>query len=776
MPAKQWTCRITAGVLGINLILGSAGAACAQAPAAVIVPPGAVVRRVVMKDALSAEQFRAKLEGMKANGLFRDRLPGIDPKQPVLVEINFLTSGNYLLVAGSREWIDANIETIRLMGYLFERPRAHLQLNLRVVQLTGPANADVIQMSETVRALVDAQRDEVIRTFADLDDYLVSRIQSRPGADRKVYDAARELLPGLGTGSRPMSVPEILLLLMLDRASPAPRTPTADADQTEDAQASLLELPRVLNAALRDARRDDAQTAKDIQDELAAWRKTVTGAREWCAHYAAELKKGRDGLSIAAFREALQQPNSALPRWIARRMERSLEMTERLYPNLVRKHTEASLEELERRFGRALARANVLEQALARGEALPSEKSSGKSDKSEGKAPAPAPPEGIQARNLIALKTLAEELIPAPLALFDSVVLASDNAAPSPEQLVMMFHEYAVERRKLEGRLQADMPNAQGEVNYSKLQTLEAGLNLWLRRVAEAMARSLEQQFYRRYANELRLLANKQLGKGSSRDLLSESAIDEVPDVARDILLADTGVNIFLSNSISLQFSPETMNSVSAQVQSSLPSKTSLLERVQQAQTAASALSTLTQAYGISGESIVKALLAGGQAVPVQSGINLAATPSIGFDASTVTLTLNANQSLEPGNPKVADRVTNHTINTATVTALSYEPMVLSTLASNLSYYEKTGGIPVLRKIPFLKSLAKDIPLAPFREGKRQKGVYQSSVLILEPVVIPTIEDLVRYHSGWNPDGLMPPAVAAAVVPPPAAPPKPATP
>jgi hypothetical protein len=115
-----------------------------------------------------------------------------------------------------------------------------------------------------------------------------------------------------------------------------------------------------------------------------------------------------------------------------------------------------------------------------------------------------------------------------------------------------------------------------------------------------------------------------------------------------------------------------------------------------------------------------------------------------------VTLTLTANQVLDPGNSKIADRVTNHSINNATVSALSYEPMVLSTLASNVSYYESTGGIPGLRKIPLLKSILKDIPLAPFKEGKRQKGVYQSSVLILEPVVIPTIEDLVRYHAGWR--------------------------
>jgi len=38
--------------------------------------------------------------------------------------------------------------------------------------------------------------------------------------------------------------------------------------------------------------------------------------------------------------------------------------------------------------------------------------------------------------------------------------------------------------------------------------------------------------------------------------------------------------------------------------------------------------------------------------------------------------------------------------------------------------YESTGGIPVLRKAPGLSSILKDIPIQPFKEGKRQKGVY----------------------------------------------------
>lgn len=711
----------------------------ATAPAA-SKQPSVVVRRVVMKDALSAEQFKARLEAMKANNLFRDTIAGPDPKKPVVIDIAFLVSGNYLLVTGSKDWVDANIESIRLMAYLFERPRAYLQLNLRVVQLTGPANADVIQMSETVRALVDARREEIVRTFADLDEYLTRRVQLRQGPERELYDTVQQLFPSLGTGVRPLTVPETLLLLMLDRSAPAPHAAKpVDEMMRDDTEEALLTLSRRLGAAVRDPNADDAKVAAEVQQDLDEWKKAVTAIRDWMVHYADVLKKEKGNSGISALREALQLPNSPVPSWLSRRLLRSLELTERLYPSLVRRHTQASLEELGRRYDGVLDRANRIEQALKMGEEIPMEDSK-----------TPPPPGGRLGRNLVALKSLAEELVPAPLALFDSVAIAADNAAPSPEQLVGMLKEYAAERRKLDTQFGDEDAALFANVNYQKLQSLEAGLNLWLRRVSEAMARALEQQFYRRYVDELRLLANKQLGKNSNRDILGTASINEVPDVTRDLLLADSGVNIFVSNSISMQFAPDTSNTVSAQVQSSLPSKQSLLERVQQANQAASALNVLSQNFGIDGTAIVKALMAGGQAVPVQGGVTLSATPSVGFDAGTVTLSLTANQTLAPGTEKVVDRVTNHSINNATVTALSYEPMVLSTLASNISYYEDGGGIPILRKTPIVKDLAKDIPLKPFQTKKRQKGIYQSSVIILEPVVIPTIEDLVRFHGGWR--------------------------
>ncbi len=742
----------------LSLVVGAAPPAHAQAPAPAAMPPavapmlnpGAVVRRVVLKDAASAEQFRLKLEQMKANGLFRDQLTQFDPKKPVLIEISFLTSGNYLLVVGSKDWVEANIESIRLMGYLYERPRAHLQLSLRVVQLTGPANADVIQMSETVRALVDAQREEIVRTFGDLQNYLVERFRQRAGTERHVFEAVKSLLPGLGLEDRPLTVPEILLLMMLDRTSPAPQVRAGAGDAGSATEAAFLDLQQVLALGLRDPHTTDEAIAKNAQESLAGWKKAVAAARDWSAHYAEQVKKEKDkddkqgiGGGLGAFREALQSPDNPLPVWLSRRLQRSFELTERLYPSLLRRHTEQTLQELQRRFAAAYERAEALEKALVTGEMPPMPE-----PKKKGEA-VPAPPEGRVRRVLVALKSLAEEMVPAPLAVFESVAQVADNSAPTAQQLIQMFTDYGVERKKLEMRLAGADQTTSPKVNYARLQSLEAGLNLWLRRVSESMARALEQQFYSRYVNELRLLANKQLGKSSSRDLLMETAIDEIPDVTRDLVLADSGVNIFLSNSISLQFAPETTNSVSAQVQSPLPSKQSLLERLQQAQAASSAVNALSTQFGINGEGIIKSLLAGGQAVPVQGGISLSASPSIGFDASTVTLSLTANQTLEPNNAKVADRVTNHSINNATITALSYEPMVLSTLASNVSFFETSGGIPILRKTPVLKELLKDLP-GPLKEKKRQKGVYQSSVIILEPVVIPTIEDLIRFHGGWQ--------------------------
>ncbi|MBM3458811.1 MAG: hypothetical protein FJX77_09805 [Armatimonadetes bacterium] len=551
------------------------------------------------------------------------------------------------------------------------------------------------------------------------------------------------------------------MLLMLDRASPAPKltgeagAPVgAAADGNGQATtAALLELPRRLHAVQDPTMEDEARLVGELKPELALWRQAVTTARDWCAHYAEQVAKSKDAGGVGVVTSALEQPQSPLPDWLSRRLRRSMDLTERLYPGLLRRHTEQTLREMSRRFSAALERSEKLEQALVQGAAAP------RPEKEKRKAPGGSAPPGSplrQSQNLLALKSLAEELIPAPLALFEAVAAAADNAAPSPTQLVEMMRQYSAERRKLEARLVADQPMGKDDINFARLQTLEVSLNLWLRRVSEAMARALDQQFYRRYANELRLLANKELGKGSSRDLLASTSLDDVPDVTRDVLLADTGVNLFVTNSVSLQFSPETTNTVSAQVQAPIPSKEPILDRLKQAQTALNAMSALTKQFGIDGESIVKAILAGGQAVPVQAGVNLTANPTIGVDASTVTLTLTANQTLQPGSDKVADRVTNHSINNATITAVSYEPMVLSTLASNISYYERTGGIPFLRKTPFVKDLAKELPLGPLQERKRERGLYQSSVLILEPVVIPTIEDLVRFHVGWQNGGAEP--------------------
>ncbi len=729
-------------LIGWLLVLGAllclpAGAQSPEATAAA--RPRSVVRRVVMKDPQSVAQFKSHLDSLKSGGLFRFQLPGGDPKQPRYDEISFLLGGNHLLVVGDREWVDEEIGNIQLMAFLFERPRAHLQLNLRVVQLTGPANADVIQMTEAVRTLVNTQRAQVVRAFADLEAYLTERLRQREGPQLAVYQEVRRLLPSLAAGDRPLTVPEILLLLMLDQSSPALPPPAGEgtAGSGSETEAALLALPKVLGESVRDPLQDDAAIVDEIAEELETWKAAVARASDWCAHYARELDR-ENGIAVGGFLEALELPDCPLPSWIRLRLRRSLHLTERLYPNLIRKHMEESLRELDRRFRQALQRAEQLEAALARGLA---ERDKGKKRKL---------PESYVGQQLLALKSLADELVPLPLALFEAVVAAADDSAPTPEQLIDMFREYNEERLKVDRLLLVKGTEPPPEVNYEKLQALEANLNLWLRRASEALARALEQQFYNRYVDQLRLLANKQLGKTSSRDILSATGIDDVADIARDLLLADTGVNVFVSNSVSLQFAPGTTNSVSAQVQAKLPSNLSLLERVQQAGQAANTFQMLQQQYGIGGEAIIKALLAGGQAVPVQAGINLSANPTIGFDASTVSLTLTANQTLQPESSKIADRVTNHSINNATVTVLAYEPMVLSTLASNISYYESTGGIPILRKTPLIKDLLKDIPIAPFKQGRRQKGVYQSSVIILEPTVIPTIDDLVSLHSGWR--------------------------
>jgi|GEM_PF-3497810 len=728
--------------------------------------PETVVRRVVMHDARSATRYVEQLKNMQPTGVFGNNTLPI-PARPTLGDLTFVASGNYILVAGDRERVDKHMADIKMMAFLYERPRAHLQLNTRVVQLTGPANTDVIQMTETVKALVDAQRTEVVRAFADLQEYLIARLKRRKGDDLKIYQEMDRLFPTLGNGNRPLTVQEILLLLMVDRA--LPELPPASPTGTEgsDTDKALLELQKALSTALLDPHESDEQIVRDITGKLAAWQTAVMAARDWCAESQRSLDS-HDGASVTDFINSLRDPRCPLPTWVALRTRRAVELTQRLYPALCRKQAHDSLGELQRRFQNSLDREHSIEESIA---AIQSP--AGKEKE------APQLPNSLR-RRLYDLNSVANDLVSVPMALFQAVAAAADDSPAGINQLIPMFHAYAEERAKVDRRLNIENTNAVQEVNYEKLQMLEAALNQWLLRGSEALSRALEQQFYNHYVDQLRLLANRQLSRVTTHDLLSTSSIENVPDVVQDVLLSDSSVNMFVSNSVSLQFEPDTVGSVSATVAARMPSQSKLLDRLNQAAQATAALGTLntaaqappstsataaaaaaltptspltqfTQQYGIDGMNIVQALMAGGEAVSVQSGINLTANPSIGFDSGSVTLTLTVNETLQPtGSDTITDHVTNHNINDATVSALAYEPTVLSTLTSNSSYAQATGGFPVLRQIPGLKDLAKDVPIAPFKEGKRIKGIYQSSLIILEPIVIPTMEDLVRFYGGYR--------------------------
>lgn len=691
----------------------------------------------------------------------------VAPTKPLMGDLAFIVSGNYILVNGDRERVDKHMADIKMMAFLYERPRAHLHLNTRVVQLTGPANTDVIQMTETVRALVDAQRTEVVRSFVDLQDYLLARLKRRKGDDLKIYQEIDRLFPSLGGGDRPLTVQEILLLLMVDRA--LPELPAASENGTGGTETdnALLDFQKTLSASLQDPHATDEQIAHDISGKLGAWEKAVTAARDWCAESQHSVDS-HSGATVTDFINSLKDPRCPLPTWVALRTRRSLELTQRLYPALVRKQAHDSLVELQRRFQSSLDREHTINESIL---AL--------QEPRDKKKDAPRLPDGLR-RRLFDLHSVANDLVSVPMALFKAVATAADDSPAGINQLIPMFHAYAEERSKVDLRLNAANTNAAASANYAKLQALEAALNQWLLRGSEALSRALEQQFYNRYVDQIRLLANRQLNKVTSHDILAGSSIENVPDVIQDVLLSDTSVNMFVSNSVSLQFEPDTIGSVSATVKAKAPSEQKLLDRLTQAATATAALGTLntaaktpaaanataaalaaippssqlnqfTQQYGIDGMDLMQALMAGGQAVPVQSGINLIANPSIGFDSGSITLTLTVNETLNPvAGDTVSDHVTNHSINDATISALAYEPTVLSTLTSNTTYSEATGGFPVLRQIPGLKNLLKDIPVAPFKEGKRVKGIYQSSVIILEPIVIPTIEDLVRFYGGYR--------------------------
>jgi hypothetical protein len=695
-------------------------------------PAGYVVREIVMRDARSATELKQRLEAFKSGGVYRQISPGPAPNTAITRELQFLVSGNILLVIGEAEWVEQTIEGVRLLAFMSERPRAHLQMNMRVVQISGPANAAVIQMSEAMQSLVELQREEVTRAFSDLEDYLRRRLKGA-NSPLKQFPSVVLLFPPLSRTDKPLTVPEVLLLLMLDRLSER----TADSSVLPlDAMNPFVAFSRTLARVTSDPRAESSATLSDVLRAANLWRQAVERAHVRLATLGAAIEKSQGRSITAQLRESLNSVGDDLPEWMVTRLTRSVEITERVFPQMAKQHAAQALQELERRFEKVESDVERLLNELQ------------KSDTGD------CAPTSDQRtfQLLLQLKSVTDDLSPPPLTLFLAIAAAVDAVSPTKEQVNALFATYAEERAKLEANLRANGPLQ--PVNYAKLQSIEASLNLWLRRIAEALAQALEQQFYKRYTDDIRLLANKRLSRGARRSLLSEADLMDVPDVVRDILLSGSDVNIFLSNSISLQFTPDTTNTVSAQVQASLPLQQSIQDKLQQANQAASLVKQLSSTLPLDAEKIVQAILEGGQTVPVKGGIQLSANPSIGYDASTVSLNITTSQTLDAATDKLPDRVTNHTISNATITALSYEPLVLSTLASNLSYYEYRGGIPILRKMPLLKEAVNDIPITPLRPHKEQKGMYQASVLILEPVVIPTIEDMVRYHSGWRQDML----------------------
>src|SRR5579872_483064 len=561
LPIRRWLA-LFAGAL---LLVLAQNAIAADPPPAAAAPatPETVVRRVTMRDARSAVKFADQLKTLQATGVFGGTTTVV-PGKPTFGDLAFITTGNYVLITGEKDRLDKYMPSIELMAFMFERPRAHLELNMRVVQLTGPANTDVIQMTETVRGMIDAQRMEVVTAFADLQDYLLARLKRRKGDDLLIYTELRRLFPTIGDGERPLTVQEILLLLMVDRA--LPDLPAVNASPTgPNADRALLDFQTNLSTALQDPHASDAQIARDIHGKLSDWEQVVTAAAKWCGDSAKALDS-RDGQSVSDFLSSLKDPRCPLPTWVSIRVHRSIAMSQRLYPALARRQAHDSLMELQHRFQGALDREKGIQDSIAALDGAPATKDG-----------TPGHPESLR-RRLFDLQNVANDLVSVPMALFQAVAGAAGDTAPHLRQLIGMIKTYADDRASLDNQFRTGSKAPAQPANYERLEMLEAALNQWLRRGSEALGRALEQQFYNHYVDQLRLLANRQLGHMSSRDILSSSAIENVPDVVQDILLSDSSVNLFVSNSVSLQFEPDTVGSVSATVASRLPSQTSLTD------------------------------------------------------------------------------------------------------------------------------------------------------------------------------------------------------
>src|SRR5207248_9469285 len=141
-------------------------------------------------------------------------------------------------------------------------------------------------------------RDEVVRTFGDLGDYLNRRLHDPAAPTAQLVKITEGLLPTLGSGERTPTVPETLLLLMLDRLATRMKPVAPAAPQVEEAAAAnaalhedLVALPRHITRLLANPHHEMPEAAEAIRPDLQRWTTRVEQLRQPFHQYDVQLEK-----------------------------------------------------------------------------------------------------------------------------------------------------------------------------------------------------------------------------------------------------------------------------------------------------------------------------------------------------------------------------------------------------------------------------------------------------------------------------------------------------
>jgi hypothetical protein len=233
---------------------------------------------------------------------------------------------------------------------------------------------------------------------------------------------------------------------MLDASLPEAPAPAILRSSPNSTDQIVQTLPERVSQGLKNPDKSRIVLSREARADLREWKRAVNTARIWCGSYAERIED--DPVALESFQAELSRPDCPLPSWIAWRLNHALQVTEKVNSSLRARQAKDALVELHRRLGIALERVDRLEIAITKLD----EASRNSNKKTQEVAEARISP------LLFDLHSVTGELVSLPEELMKAVVAALDASSLNKDQLITMFRECAVERKRMEQRLNGKPP------------------------------------------------------------------------------------------------------------------------------------------------------------------------------------------------------------------------------------------------------------------------------------------------------------------------------